>query len=106
MALDQEIKMKNLVYLFFSIFICLCFIGCKLNINNQLLEMKDNDAYFTNRPTPDSFPAQYSRRERKRNRKLTKRHTRQVCGVNSAAREAIERSDRLHKARENHIITI
>lgn len=56
MALDQEIKMKNLVYLFFSIFICLCFIGCKLNINNQLLEMKDNDAYFTNRPTPDCFP--------------------------------------------------
>ena len=35
--------MKNLVYLFFSIFICLCFIGCKLNINNQLLEIKDND---------------------------------------------------------------
>jgi len=42
MALDQEIKMKNLVYLFFFIFICLCFIGCKLNINNQLLEMKDD----------------------------------------------------------------
>ena len=35
--------MKNLVYLFFFISICLCFIGCKLDINNQLLEMKDND---------------------------------------------------------------
>ena len=34
-----------------------------------LANEKDNfsvDTYFTNRPTPNSFPAQYSRRERRR----------------------------------------
>ena len=35
--------MKNFRYLLFFIFIWLCFFGCKLNINNRLLEMKDND---------------------------------------------------------------
>jgi hypothetical protein len=43
MVLDQENKMKKIVYLFLTIFICLYFIGCKFNLNNQLLEMKDND---------------------------------------------------------------
>ena len=35
--------MKRFNALGFFIFICLCFIGCKLNINNQLLKMQDND---------------------------------------------------------------
>ena len=45
------------------------------------------------------LPRQYSRRERKRNRKLTKRHTRQVCGVNSAAREANEVIDCIRRVK-------
>ena len=67
-----------------------------------LANEKDNfsvDTYFTNRPTPDSFPAQYSRRERKRNRKLTKRHTRQVCGVNSVVNKANEVIDCIRRAK-------
>lgn len=43
MALDQEIKLKIVKSIFLFLFILLCFMSCKVNINKQLLKMQDND---------------------------------------------------------------